>query len=378
MSDIFDDFNEHTDGKPTNKVNGKKTTVDKKQKKGLSRVVAVAISSVLAIAVMLLFAFVPAFDFFSAGDDYKGTGEGNIQVTVPSGATGADIAAILFENDVVKSERAFISAFTADSRASSIQAGSYNLKKHMSAASALSALLDPASKAEMKITIPEGFTLPQVYDRIASMLNVSVDEVSAVAQDPSALGLPEQAQGNLEGWIAPLTYTFELTDTPQDILKKMIAARIRQLQELDINEADWQTVLTKASIVEREASRPEDYPKVARVIENRLVDTSQVNGLLQMDSTVLYGIGRVGGSPTGAQLRQDTPYNTYIHPGLPPSPISNPGSEAISGVLKPEEGAWLYFVTVNLDTGETKYATTREEHEGYVEELRQWQEQKRK
>ena len=131
-------------------------------------------------------------------------------------------------------------------------------------------------------------------------------------------------------------------------------------------------MLTEASIVEREVNLPQYYGQVARVIENRIHDTAQVGGLLQMDSTVLYGVGKVGGVPTRADLDNDNPYNTYLHPGLPPTAIGAPGEAALDAVINPPPGDWLYFVTVNLETGETKFASTLEEHNRYVAEFRQY------
>ena len=109
-----------------------------------------------------------------------------------------------------------------------------------------------------------------------------------------------------------------------------------------------------------------------RVIENRLVDTDNVVGRLQMDSTVLYGVGKTGGVPTREDLDNDNPYNTYIHAGLPPSPIGVVGDRAIEAVMHPAEGDWLYFVTVNLDTGETLFAATLEEHNANKALFDQW------
>ena len=126
--------------------------------------------------------------------------------------------------------------------------------------------------------------------------------------------------------------------------------------------------MTVASLVEAEARRDEDRPKVARVIENRLAQKMA----LQMDSTVLYGLGQVGGVPTTEQLETDTPYNTYLHAGLPPTPIGAAGIDTLKAVANPADGNWLYFVTVNLDTGETKFTANYDEHMTNVEELKKW------
>ena len=129
-------------------------------------------------------------------------------------------------------------------------------------------------------------------------------------------------------------------------------------------------MLIKASIVEAEVNKSDYYGKVSRVIENRLAQDMS----LGMDSVVAYGLGIRGTELTNAQLNDSSnPYNVRIHKGLPPSAIGNPGDSAIKAVLEPEEGNWLYFVTVNLDTGETKFTDSDAQFEEYVKELRQWE-----
>jgi len=110
-----------------------------------------------------------------------------------------------------------------------------------------------------------------------------------------------------------------------------------------------------ASLVEAEANRKQDRGKVARVIYNRL-ETDETGGLLQIDATVNYALGRdLGLQLTEEQLQVDSPYNTRRYPGLPPGPIESPGDQAIAAAANPPTGPWLYYATVNLDTGETKF-----------------------
>lgn len=304
--------------------------------------------------------------------DYEGEGSGEVIVTIPEGSTGRDIAAILMAGDVVASERAFVDAFQADRRASSIQAGSYKLKSKMSAVAALAALLDPASRAEMTISIPEGFTVQQVSDRLVNVMGYDAAEVESALADTEALGLPAEADGSVEGWLSPVTYSFAPDTSARQALAAMVAKRVSELQASGIARENWARTIIVASIVEREVNWPDYYAQVARVIENRLADKGEVNGRLQMDSTVLFGVGKSGGVPTREDLADDNPYNSYLHPGLPPTAISNPSIEVIKASANPPAGNWLYFVTVNLDTGETKFATTLDEHNANVEELRKW------
>lgn len=307
-----------------------------------------------------------------SAQDYEGEGSGEVIVTIPEGSTGRDIAAILVEADVVASERAFVDAFQADRRASSIQAGSYRMKSKMSAVAALASLLDPGSRAELNVTIPEGFTLQQVTDRLVNVMGYDAAEIEAALADPEGLGLTAEANGNVEGWLSPVTYSFAPDTTAKEALSTMVSKRVSELRSSGIPQEKWARTIIVASIVEREVNWPDYYAQVARVIENRLNDSGQVNGRLQMDSTVLYGVGKSGGVPSREDLAHDNPYNTYLHAGLPPTAISNPSIEVIEASAKPPAGDWLYFVTVNLDTGETKFASSLDEHNANVEELRQW------
>ncbi|WP_197512511.1 endolytic transglycosylase MltG [Tessaracoccus coleopterorum] len=127
--------------------------------------------------------------------------------------------------------------------------------------------------------------------------------------------------------------------------------------------------MTTASIIASEVTKPEDQPMVASVIYNRLAQGM----MLEMDSTVHYAVGKSGKVTTTAEDRADpSPYNTYMHKGLPPGPISNPGRTALAAALNPADSDALFFVTVNPETGDTRFAATLEEHNANVALFRQW------
>lgn len=307
-------------------------------------------------------------------EDY-GEGDATGQTTeivIPTGASGGEIASLLADGDVIASRQAFTKVAADNPQAARIQPGTYTLPTRIPAAQAFSALLDPAARSEVVVTIPEGFTINQVVDRVAAATDTPTEEVAAIAEDPEALGLPAEAGGKAEGWFAPATYTFQPGDTPQEILATMVEHTVTRLDEIGVPPEDRQRVLIEASIIEREVAQPEYFGKVARVLENRLSGASETAGRLQMDSTVLYGVGKTGGIPSRADLDDDNPYNTYIHAGLPPTAIGSPGETAIKAALNPEDGDWLYFVTVDLNSGETKFASTIDEHNANVQEFRDW------
>ena len=304
-------------------------------------------------------------------EDYKGEGEGEVTVTIPEGASGADIGDILQSKGVVASGKAFTNAAKNNPKGTTIQPGTYKLKKKMSASSALQALLDPESKGDHTLTVIAGSTKQSVKERLKKVGNFTDEQIEAAYADSAAIGLPAEAGGNVEGWLAPGTYDVTENATPKDLIKKMVSQTVTRLKELKVPKEDYQKVLTKASIVEREVNKEQYYGQVARVIENRLTQTDgETHGLLQMDSTVQYGLGHDGGIPSEAETQDaNNPYNTYVHQGLPPGPIGNPNEAAIKAVLNPPAGSWLYFVTVDLKTGETLFASTNEEQKTNTKKL---------
>ncbi|MCI0686932.1 MAG: endolytic transglycosylase MltG, partial [Sporichthyaceae bacterium] len=181
--------------------------------------------------------------------------------------------------------------------------------------------------------------------------------------------------GRSEGFLFPATYTIEPDTTAESLLGEMIGTFDQVASDIDLEGRAREVGLTPyqvvvvASIIQAEARHAEDFPKVARVIYNRLDRDMR----LQMDSTVHYAVRKSGEVTTTAKDRQSSSrYNTYRYTGLPPGPINAPGEQALEAALSPADGGWLYFVTVNPDTGETKFAETAAEHARYVDELQAW------
>lgn len=221
----------------------------------------------------------------------------------------------------------------------------------------------------VRFTIPEYFTAADIYERGYELLGIPVEEFEAAAAQPELIGLPPEANGSVEGWLGAFTYQIPDNATAADVLSEMIAATLMRLDERGVAPEDRLEVLTKASLIEKEVSRDEDRPKVARVIENRLAADMP----LQFDSTVHYVVGATSVYTSDEDRAVDSPYNTYLYKGLPPGPICSPGLPSIDAALYPADGPWLYFTAINLDTGETRFATTPEEHATNVELLRAWE-----
>lgn len=303
--------------------------------------------------------------FFSSADDYTGQGTGSIVVTIPSGASGQQIANLLFEAEVVKSADAFYQLALKDARFQSIQAGSFKLRKEMSAEWAMRELIDRGNRAEGKVTIPEGSRVGQIVTAIAKNTDITEAELTAALDKPETLGLPDVAKLNPEGYLFPATYEVAPGTTATELLKLMVAKTLAVAKSLDIGTRaralglTGEQVLTVASILEFEGKLDEDYPKIARVLYNRIEDGMP----LQLDSTVSYVSGREGDVWTTPEERANPSlYNTYQNQGLPPGPIGSPGEKTIEAALNPADGTWLYFLATDLETGETTFSNTYPEH----------------
>lgn len=300
--------------------------------------------------------------------DYDGPGQGNVQVVIESGATGADIAATLYDAGVIASTQAFIIAANDNAESASITPGYYFMHKEMKAEYALQALLDPANRDVRAITIPEGRTLDHYFQAIANLTGTTKEEVQAAAENTEALGLPKEAEGNLEGWLFPSTYEFNPGVTPQEVMTRMIEQTVAVLDNNGVAPEDRVRILTVASLIEREARLDDDRALISSVIYNRL----DIDMKLELDSTVKYLSPSEGVFTSDDERAIDSPYNTYANVGLPPGPIAAPGEASIKAALAPAETDYLFFVTVNLDTGETLYATEYSDHLANVETLRAW------
>jgi UPF0755 protein len=200
--------------------------------------------------------------------------------------------------------------------------------------------------------------------------------------DPTLYGVPLDpaivAAGGqpLEGWLFPATYTFDPGATAQDVIATLVNRTVKSLDDAGVPAEDRQRVLTVASIIQREARYEKDMQQVSTVIENRLgANNQETFGLLQMDSTAQYGYGEMHDgtvSSSGEALADPNPWNTYVNTGLPIGPIANPGDVAIDAAMHPADGDWLYFVTVNLDTGETVFTSNLADHNRAVAQWQAW------
>jgi UPF0755 protein len=237
----------------------------------------------------------------------------------------------------------------------------------------LALLINPANCVQTRVTVIEGERLSEIVADIASKTKITTAALRAALAKPTSIGLPTEAEGNPEGYLFPATYQVTPGETATQLLSEMVARAKAEFEQLNVDSGASalgltpHQVITLASILQWEAKIPTDFPKVARAIYNRLA----AGMALQSDATVAFANGVSGRlSTTNAERANPSPYNTYVHTGLPPGPIGSPGTVAIEAALHPAQGSWLYWVVVNPNTGETVFSTTFAEHEAAVA---QWQ-----
>ena len=274
-------------------------------------------------------------------------------VEIPNGATGSQIALILFESGVVKSSQAYFRVAVGDARSQKVAPGSHRMTLKISARQALDQLLDP-DRIPNLIRVAEGAWKSEVEKAFVAY-GFTKQEVSKAF---SSLKLP-QGFSKSEGLIFPAQYSFPQGTSAQVAAQSMIDRFSEDPygRKLLQGNKDFsaQQLLTIASIVQAESTN-EDFSKVARVIYNRL----KIGMPLQMDSTVHYIMqarGDIFLSRKSTTL--NSPYNTYKKFGLPPGPISSPSSDAIKATLEPIQGDWLYFITVA--PGDTRFTASFDE-----------------
>ncbi|MDO9397974.1 MAG: endolytic transglycosylase MltG [Herbiconiux sp.] len=301
-------------------------------------------------------------------DDYEGSGSGEVMFVINDGDIGETIGDNLAEAGVVKSSAAFYDLLLKQDPAPVFQAGTFSLAEQMSAQAALTALENPENKVDFTVTIPEGSSAKGIYQELADVTGQPLADFEAVGANYTALGVPANAP-SIEGFLFPATYVFEPGATPTDMITTMVNRTFQSLDAAGVAPDDRFRVLTLAALIQKEAGSVEDMAKVSRVFTNRLNDGWN----MESDATIAYGAGHSRVETTQAE-REDPNniYNTYLYPGLPAGPISNPGDDAINAALHPADGPWFFFVTVDLDTGETVFSETADEHAAAVERLQQW------
>lgn len=286
-------------------------------------------------------------------DPPGGPGE-EVQVQIPEGATTSDVGSILDDEGVISGATLF-NFYVGGKDLTAVQAGSYTFRANSSFDEAIEILNagpgTPATRATTKVSIPEGLTVDEIVARINEQVpRLTVEELdAALDQGQVPTTLKPEGVTSYEGLLFPATYEVGEDETALEVLTAMAEEMETRVAGLDIETAASQVsqqwgievtpydLLITASLVQEEAGSPEEAPRVATVIYNRLAEDMP----LGIDATSRYLADIEGGEP---DYQSDSPYNTRTQPGLPPTPIAAPGEYALDAALHPADGPWLYYV----------------------------------
>ena len=333
----------------------------------------------LAIGVaLLLFAVAGAgaWAWYAIESPYQGFAAQGVFVDLPHGASSRTVARLLKENGVIRSAFAF-EVYARRHPRRRLQAGEYFFDHAISGHDVFWQIAD-GHIYEQPFTVREGETIFDVAHDLEAEKLMTADEFLAAAQNPELIHDIAPRAKTLEGFLFPATYFLPRHPSPADVTSEMVHKFKEEWQRIAPPESKRDTsglehgrpvisVVTLASLVERETPKPEERPLVAGAFENRL----RKNIPLQCDPTVIYAMqdaGQYNGKLTGADLHFPSPYNTYAHPGLPPGPIGNPGEASLRAALDPAQTDYLYFVA-NTQGGHF-FAATLAEHNRNVTKYR--------
>jgi UPF0755 protein len=316
--------------------------------------------------------------------DYAGEGtEPVIVSTVVKGDTVAEIGRTLKADGVIASVDAWLDAAKREPKINALGPGQYEMLTAMSAESAVARIVDPETRVVDELLLREGLRIDQSFETIAQATPISVKQLEKAAGGD--IGLPAYAEDNAEGFLFPAKYELVPDESAGELLSRLVKRWGRAAESVQLEQGAQRLGFTPyeimiiASLVQAEG-HPGDFDKVARVIYNRLDESTWggTYGYLQMDATVNYALKTSEINLTLDQLQNTkSPYNTYTNTGLPPTPINSPGEDAMRAALNPAEGDWLYYVTVNPETGETKFTNNYDEFLGFKSELSAWLDQNR-
>jgi UPF0755 protein len=303
--------------------------------------------------------------------DYPGPGTGQVRVAVLPGEGPVSVAAKLEDAKVVANADTFVSELAA--AGGTLAPGEYDFKQEMKNSDAVAVLLNVGQSKVMYFALSAGLRINESLEAISEGSGIPVAQLKALSDSPKQFGLPAKAK-NLEGFLFPGEYRFPVGSKAKDILKSLVKSTQDELKSQGVTDpAKQYDTVTVASIVQAEGGQAE-YKDVAGAIYNRLKPTNtETNGLIQSDATVTYGLGKKTFQlDESEKADKSNPYNTYANKGLPVGPIGSPGKTAIDAAAKPKANDYLYWVTINLDTNETKFSKTLAEHSKYVDQYNAW------
>ncbi len=329
----------------------------------------------LGVVVLVLVLAVGAVFLWAKGKiDPSGDPGELVALTIPEGATTADIAELLASEDIISDATVF-GYYVRLNGGASFQAGEYSLARNSAMGDVVEVLDQGPQITFDTLTVPEGLTLEEVAERVGTIERFSSERFLELAESGEVRSQyqPDDVD-SLEGLLFPDTYRFDETEDEAALLRRMVelfdavATEVGYGSVTPPNGLSTYETLVVASLIESEARVPEDRGKISRVIHNRIEDDM----LLQIDATVIYARGgqrRPNGQVLFSDLEVDSPYNTYKNPGLPPTPIAIPGRASLAAALNPTPGDWLYYVKYEND-GTHAFSETNAEHNQRIAEAK--------
>jgi UPF0755 protein len=330
----------------------------------------------LIVLVVLIAAGAGAWVWYCVTHPYQGFGSEGVFVAVPHGASRRGVARLLERNGVVRSAFAF-EIYARQHPKRTLEAGEYFFDKPQTGRDVFWKLAK-GEVYEISFTVREGETLYDIAHDLEAGHFMAADDFVKAASDPMMVRNIDPHALTLEGYLFPATYQLPRHPVAVELTAKMVKKFKEEWARISPQMADGDktrlasgypiaSIVTLASLVERETPKKEERPLVAGVFENRL----RKDMMLQCDPTVVYALeqdGRYNGTLTGADLHVHSPYNTYEHTGLPPGPIGNPGEASLRAALQPAQTDYLYFVA-NTQGGHF-FGATLAEHNRNVTKYR--------
>lgn len=330
---------------------------------------------IVAAIIAIILALIAGYIYSQVGP-YDKSSKKEIIVEIPNGATLTGVADILKENKLIKNKVLFKVVEKVKPNKNGVKAGTYLLSQSYSNSKILSILTDGKVHNDgEKVTIPEGLTYKEVIKTLTDNKLGNAEEYEKLINDPKEFYndfsfLKQSDIKSIEGFLYPETYYFNREGSEKEILSAMLKRfekvytdKFKEKQkEMDLT---LQEVINLASIIEKEAVLDEDRPMIASVFYNRL----KIGMPLQSDATIQYAFDKRKERVMYKDLKIDSPYNSYLNKGLPPTPICNPGVKSIEAALYPSDTEYLYFVATM--GGKNNYSKTYKEHLKYVEIYRQ-------
>ncbi len=365
--------------KPAARAGKRRRKKSSSSRKIVKATLAIAAVVVVPVALLLGWALLP------------GSGRGAPKhIVLSRNPTPAEVTATLERAGLIDSPLLFSLYLRVIRPSVDIQGGPHLLNDGLSARDLVQLAARLPGRRTTKVTVPEGFNVFQLATRLERSGVCSADQLLRAARAPATLKRWRITAPSVEGYLFPATYDLPQNSLPDAVLRRMLKLMRKRLDQASAEsgnaleryrrERGWgvKEVLTLASLIEKEAAKAEERPKIASVFLNRLTDPSFSPRRLQSDPTSAYGClvkpllascHGFNGRVTPAMNRdKDNPYGTYRRDGLPPGPIANPGMASIRATLKPAATSYLYFVAVG--GGRHHFSRTYEEHQRTIQQLR--------